>query len=151
MTIEKIIFDRRCILLKSSTKTEAFHELFDLIKAESIVPDIESLQKEIFYREQIMSTGIGQSIGIPHVRFGEIQDPSVFVGISPEGLQDYESLDNQPVKIIIMILVGADHHKEYLRTLSLIVGRLKSESIRNTLIQAGSGAEITKLFIGEKQ
>ena len=150
MTLDKFLKQDNCIILKSKTKTEAFHEMIDLVKDDSLVKDIENLKKEIFYREQIMSTGIGQGIGIPHVRFGSIKEPQVYVGISPEGLSDYDSIDNVPVKIVIMILVGAEQHKEYLRTLSLIVGRLKNEEIINSLFQARSANEILPIFVGEE-
>ena len=150
MTLDKFLKQDNCIILKSKTKTEAFHEMIDLVKDDSLVKDIENLKKEIFYREQIMSTGIGQGIGIPHVRFGSIKEPQVYVGISPEGLNDYDSIDNVPVKIVIMILVGAEQHKEYLRTLSLIVGRLKNEEIINSLFQVASANEILPIFVGEE-
>lgn len=150
MTLDKFLKQDNCIILKSKTKTEAFYELIELAEKESIVKDMENLKKEIFYREQIMSTGIGQGIGIPHVRFGAIKEPHVYVGISPAGLNDYDSIDNMPVKIIIMILVGAEQHKEYLRTLSLIVGRLKNEAIINSLFQVQTSNEIIPLFVGEE-
>jgi len=49
-----------------------------------------------------------------------------------------------------MILVGAEQHKEYLRTLSLIVGRLKNEEIINSLFQVSSPNEILPIFVGEE-
>lgn len=150
MTLDKFLKQENCIILKSKTKTEAFYELIDLVEKESLVEDMENLKKEIFYREQIMSTGIGQGIGIPHVRFATIQEPHVYVGISPTGLNDYDSIDNIPVKLIIMILAGADQHKEYLRTLSLIVGRLKNEETINSLFQATNSDEILPIFVGEE-
>jgi nitrogen PTS system EIIA component len=150
MTLDKFLKQDNCITLNSKTKTEAFYELMDLVEKESLVKDMENLKKEIFYREQIMSTGIGQGIGIPHVRFGAIKEPHVYVGISPEGLNDYDSIDNIPVKLVIMILVGAEQHKEYLRTLSLIVGRLKNEEIINSLFQVKNSNEILPIFVGEE-
>jgi len=135
-------------LLNSTTKTEALHEIFDSIQNEGILKDVENIKKEIFYREQIMSTGIGQGIGIPHIRMEGITEPHIFVGVCHEGVEDYESLDKQPVKIIIMILVGADQHKEYLRILSLIVGRLKDETIINEILKCKSPKDICRTLIG---
>ena len=108
------------------------------------------MKKEIFYREQIMSTGIGQNIAIPHVRFEGIETPLVYVGLSPSGIVDYESIDGQPVKIIVMILVGAEQHKEYLRILSLVVSRLKDRSLQTSLLNANENKEIGTILIGDK-
>jgi mannitol/fructose-specific phosphotransferase system IIA component (Ntr-type) len=151
MNINSLIKKERCFILKSTTKTEAFHEIFEYIESEGLISDTESVKKEIFYREQIMSTGIGQGLGIPHIRYEGITEPQILVGINPKGIEDYESLDKQPVKIIIMILVGADQHKEYLRILSLLVNRLKDESSINRILVAETPEEIKTAFIGSEQ
>jgi PTS system nitrogen regulatory IIA component len=148
MNINKLIREDRCFILNSTTKTEAFHEMFDAVEQEGIIKDIENVKKEIFYREQIMSTGIGQGLGIPHIRYEGILEPNFLVGNSPQGIEDYESLDNLPVKIIIMILVSADQHKEYLRILSLIVGKLKDQSRINEILSAQNPKEISAAVIG---
>lgn len=149
MNIEQLILAGRCTVLGSKTKTEALHEIFDSVEKEGFSGDLDNIRKEIFYREQIMSTGIGQGIGIPHVRLEGIGEPHVYVGINPAGIEDYESLDRLPVKIIIMILVGADQHKEYLRILSLIVGRLKDEARILRILACRTPEEIRKAIIGE--
>ncbi len=149
MELNKIIRPNNCRLLDSNTKTEALLELIDLLEQEGKVTDIEELKREIFYREQIMSTGIGQGIGIPHVRFAGISEPEILVGIKPSGFDDYESLDGDPVKMIFMILVGGEQHKEYLRILSLLVHRLKDESFRTSLASAENSEAVYTLLKGE--
>ncbi len=146
MNIDKLIQEKRCILLSSKTKNEALYELLDMADSEGCIKDMENLRKEIFYREQIMSTGIGQGIAIPHIRFKGVKEPYIYVGVQPQGIEDYESLDNQPVKIILMIIVGEDQHKEYLRVLSLVVSRLKSEALVQELVNAGNPETIVTLF-----
>ncbi len=149
MELNKILRPNNCRVLESNTKTEALLELIDLLEQEGKVTDIEELKREIFYREQIMSTGIGQGIGIPHVRFAGISEPEILVGIKPSGFDDYESLDGDPVKMIFMILVGGEQHKEYLRILSLLVHRLKDESFRTSLASAENSEAVYTLLKGE--
>ena len=151
MELNKLLRPDYCRILESNTKTEALLELVDLLEQEGKVKDIEGLKREIFYREQIMSTGIGQGIGIPHVRFAGISDPVILVGIKPSGLDDYESLDDEPVKMIFMILVGDNQHKEYLRTLSLLVHRLKDDSFRTALASAENSRRVFDVLSGEEQ
>lgn len=107
---------------------------------------MEGLKKEIFYREQIMSTGIGQGIGVPHVRFEGCKSPVVVLGICPRGIEDYDSLDGVPVQIIVMILVGAEQHREYLRILSMIIRKLKIKEIQQGLLKAKSPSEIASML-----
>lgn len=142
MNIENILTREHCMFLKSNTKTEVLLEMMESLQNTGIVTDMEGLKKDIFYREQIMSTGIGQGIGVPHVRFEGVTRPVVLMGIHSGGIEDYDSLDGVTVKIVVMILVGAEQHKEYLRILSMIVRKLKQPEIQQALVQAGDASEI---------
>ena len=141
--------NRECILLlEEKTKTEALIKLAATAASVAGVTDRERLIKEIFYREQLMSTGIGLGIAIPHVRFDEIQKPLIAVGVQPAGIPDYTSIDDQPVKIIIMILMGAKQHKEYVRLLAQIVTFLKTEGVIDRIIAADSADAVFDIFTG---
>ncbi|MDA3811494.1 MAG: PTS sugar transporter subunit IIA [Spirochaetaceae bacterium] len=146
MNINNLIENEHCLVLTSRTKTEAILELIDIVKLSHSVKDMENLKKEIFYREQIMSTGIGQGIAIPHVRFEGVENPLVIIGVSFDGIKDYDSLDGQKVQIIAMILVGAEQHKEYLRILSLIVSKLKDKTLQSKLINAQESKQIGEIL-----
>lgn len=146
MTIDKLVNIDKCLLLKSRTKTEAILEIIEKIENNSECSQVENLKKEIFYREQIMSTGIGQGIGVPHVRFSGAKNPIVYIAISKNGIADYESLDNQLVKIVILIVVGEDQHKEYLRILSLIVKKIKDKDIQEKLLACSNENEIVEII-----
>lgn len=149
MNLKDLITADRSIVLKSRTKTEALYEMIEILETENVIKDSESLKKEIFYREQIMSTGIGQGIGIPHVRYEGVSEPVIVVGIAPEGLDKYTSMDDHDVKIVIMIIVGKEQHKEYLRILSLISRRLKDAKMRDQVVRAETGLDIARIMLGE--
>ncbi|HUV07878.1 MAG TPA: PTS sugar transporter subunit IIA [Spirochaetia bacterium] len=148
MDLQKIIRKECCTMLHESRKTEVLLELLDLIGQTGLIEDMENLKKEIFYREQLMSTGIGLGIGIPHVRFGQIGEPIAAVGVQPKGIKDYESIDDEAVRIVIMIIVGRNQHKEHIRLLSLIVGRLKQEGVKDSLLRAENPQQIHTIVTG---
>ncbi len=124
------------ILLQETTKTEVLLRLTDTAAALGRISDKDQLIKDIFYREQLMSTGIGLGIAIPHVRFPQVNTPLIVMGIQPAGINDYPSIDDEPVKIVVMILVGTNQHKEHIRLLSQIVAFLKSDDIIPRLLAA---------------
>jgi PTS system nitrogen regulatory IIA component len=124
------------ILLKETTKTEALLRLAAAAADLGRISDKDQLIKDIFYREQLMSTGIGLGIAIPHVRFPEITSPLIVVGIQPAGIPDYASIDDEAVKVIVMILVGTNQHKEHIRLLAQIVAFLKTEKVIPRLLAA---------------
>ena len=65
--------------------------------------DQKQLQDAITEREEMMSTGIGHGLAIPHVRLPGLKVPSMAVAICPSGINDYESLDGKPVYILVLI------------------------------------------------
>ncbi len=154
MDLKNIIDKDRCMVLAEKTKTEVIIELASVFKdykgpqvnGSSI--NIEELKKELFYREQLMSTGLSMGIGVPHVRFSGVNSPIVVVGIQPKGVEGYDSLDGEPIKIVVMIIVGENQHKEHIRLLSMISARLKEAELREKLIAAESGEEIYSLITG---
>ena len=65
-------------------------------------------------RERLGSTGVGHGVAIPHGRFSELdQICGIFVKLDKP--VNYDSIDDQPVDLIFLLLVpeeaGADHLK----------------------------------------
>jgi len=146
MPLRQYIKKENCRLLTEKSKTDVLNSMMEDLHKKGFIQDLAELKKEIFYREELMSTGLGLGIAIPHVRFSGITDPVVSLGIQPRGIVDYQSLDNEPIKIIILIIVGKDQHKEHLQILSQIMARLKDQSSREKLILANTDSEIYEII-----
>lgn len=150
MDIDSVLSEDLCCILKENTKNEILFTLINLVAAKISLSekDRETLAREIFYREQLMSTGLGLGIGIPHIRYEGVSKPVMAVGIRKEGIQDYESIGAETVKVVVMIIVGKQQHKEHIRLLSLVVSLLKKADIKQKLLTAGSGREIYEIITG---
>ena len=129
-----------------TNKKRIIIELVDLLAKAGIIRDREALIEGLLYREELMSTGIGLGIGIPHLRFDELSKPVVAVALQPEGIDDYESLDSQPVRLVILILVGKNQHREHIKLLSEIVSRLKKDDILPRIFHSSDSREICRLL-----
>ena len=133
--------------LSSSTKKEALDELIRCITASNLITDADEFAGGIFHREGLMSTGIGMGIAIPHVRLASVKQPVICVGICKDGIANYKSLDNEPVKYIFMIAAGKEQHEQHLKLLSSISSLLQDEGLRNMLIEAKDEKEIYEALI----
>lgn len=149
MNLKSIFKEECCLILREQKKTEVLIEMVESLVSQNLAEDEDKLKSEIFYREQLMSTGIGMEIAIPHVRFKGITEPVAAIGIAPLGIDDYESIDSLPVKIVIMILVGENQHKQHIRLLSQIMTQLKEDSSRLAIIESSSPKEIFNLITGD--
>ena len=126
-----------CVFDAEMTKRAALDQLVGAINAAGGVEDAEALARAVHEREAIMSTGIGQGIAIPHVRMEGVTAPTVAVGISEQGL-DFDTLDNEPVQVVVLFAMPAGSQKEYLGLLAQVMKALKDDGFRGQLTQCGT-------------
>lgn len=131
--------------LEAADKFDAIEELAWLFKGSEICSDVPALIAALKEREQIMSTGIGFGIAIPHAKIPSVTRISFAVGISEQGI-DFDSMDGQPVNLIILVIAGDRQHKEYLKILSKIMATLKKPDVRDAIIASASSEEVLKLL-----
>jgi PTS system nitrogen regulatory IIA component len=146
LELKDYIEEKLVSLLKGEKKREVLLELIDNICENKKLNNKEEIKKAILHREELMSTGIGLGIGVPHIRIKGIKDLIAAVGVSKEGVADYETIDNIPVKIVVMIVAGEKEHKLYIKFLSLVVSKLKDNKIRGKIIKAENEKEIYKIL-----
>lgn len=131
-------------------KRDILERLIRIIDNEKLIPDIDVLRRSIFYREELMSTGIGLGVAVPHARIKGIDNFIISIGINKEGIKDYDSIDGTPVKIVIMIIAGEKQHKEYLKLLAQIVDIIKKPLVIDELLSASNVEEVIKLLSGDE-
>ncbi|MDR1802575.1 MAG: PTS sugar transporter subunit IIA [Treponema sp.] len=145
---EAIFSVDRIVFLNHSSKRDA---LFAMIENISTAPQIKNRQElahEILRREDLMSTAIGRGIAIPHIRLSSITDMVVSVGLSQVDIGDFQTLDDEPVRILFMIAAAYNQHSKYLQTLSYFAAHLKNSGLRSALLAAKNAQEAYGILIG---
>jgi mannitol/fructose-specific phosphotransferase system IIA component (Ntr-type) len=132
LTREQIIPD-----LHASNRWEAIDELIDnLVASGKIQPaDRDAVTAAVKKRETSMSTGIGFGIGIPHASTDLIFEVVGALGRSHSGV-NFDALDNQPVKLVMLFLVPQGQFQKHLHTLANIAKILHKPEFRQALEQA---------------
>src|SRR5690606_5090838 len=113
-----------CLFEPGLSKHEALDRMIEAVMKTGHVKNRQAFQTALYEREAIRSTGF-KGITIPHVRIDEITSPTVGVGISKGGI-DFESLDNEPVHIVVMFAMPSGSDKIYLGVLAQIMMALRS-------------------------
>ena len=144
---EKILSPDRIIFLNHSSKRDALLALAENLSTAPQVKDGEELSHEIIVREELMSTAIGRGIAIPHIRLSSVTDIVVSVGISQVDIIDFQTLDDENVRILFMIAAAYNQHAKYLQTLSFFSARLKNKELRNSLLAVKNPNEAYKILI----
>jgi len=113
--------------LSGRIKQDALDALVDtLIGTHTVSVDREALLRAVIQREEIVSTGIGKGIAIPHAHLAGIAKPVVALGVFPEGL-DFQAMDEQPVQLVFLLLGNPEDPGLHMRVLARIA-RLGKDS-----------------------
>ena len=134
--------------LEANDKFMAIEELALVFENSDTCSDIKGLIKALKEREEIMSTGIGFGIAIPHAKISSVKEMAFAIGISKSGI-NFDSMDGEPVYLVILVAAGERQHKEYLRLLSNIMAVLKKESVKDQIINSDSSEEILNILSKE--
>jgi len=144
--VKNILSPDRIVFINHTTKRDALVELANNLSTAPQVKYSDELVTEILKREELMSTAIGRGIAIPHVRLSSVTDLVMSVGICKKDIIDYQSIDEIPVRILIMIAAAYNQHTYYLQTLSFFSSKLKEKALRDKLLDASTPEEVYALL-----
>jgi len=148
----KIIFKDKYIVpdLKSTTGFHAIGELVNhLASVGAIAPEIaEPISLAITHREKSMSTGIGFGIAIPHAYTSLSNEIILAFGRSHGGI-DFDSLDGQPVRLVVLAVFPAHEKERHLKTLAGI-SRLLHDKETRAALESARDVEVISSILNER-
>lgn len=130
----------------ASSKKRAFEEvglLFESLHGLNRAAVTDSL----FARERLGSTGLGHGVAIPHGRIKGLKTPmaAVFLLEAPIG---FDAPDEQPVKLLIFLLVPEAATQKHLEILSEIAELLSDAALRERLQSCPDAGTLHDLIVG---
>jgi PTS system nitrogen regulatory IIA component len=125
--------------LKATSKKQALQELAKTAAAITGMPE-RAIFDVLLERERLGTTGVGNGIAIPHGKLPELnQLYGVFARLDRS--IDFDSIDDQPVDLIFLLLApesaGADHLKALARVSRLLRDKGMCEKLRATSTSDG--------------
>ena len=127
--------------LKSRTKRDAMAELVDLLERGHSLETRGEILDRVLRRESMMSTGIGNGVAIPHGKARSVDRMLAACAVSLEGV-DFDSVDGEPAHIFILLVSPENVGTPHVKVLANISRLLKEESVRQTLREAESSADL---------
>ena len=146
MKIIDFFSEKRIVKLETENKLESLKILVNLLANSDKVTNQAKLEKSIIDRENLMSTGIGYGIAIPHARDKSVKDFVIALGIHKKGIY-YESIDDKPVHLIFMIASPENKNKEYVIIMSKLSVILKDSELQEKISASDSGKEIYQICL----
>lgn len=146
MRIFDYLDSRLVAFLDVESRDQAIEKLVSLLDLEGHLPNKDAFRRAIFYREQLVSTGIGMGVAIPHAKMKHLSNFFIAIGIQQKKSLDWNALDKAPVRLIFMIGGPEDKQPEYLQILSLLTSAIRDIELRKKLLNAHSAEEVLELF-----
>lgn len=139
MTVDSVM-----IGVKANNKRQLLQELSK--KAAEVTGIFErTIFDSLLERENLGSTGFGNSAALPHARIPEAKQVSGFFARLNAPI-DFEAIDGKPVDLVFMLISPEGSGADHLTALAQASRILKDESTCNKLRQAGSKEEICALL-----
>lgn len=148
--LQHLIVRERVMVLDVDRKVDALNQMIENLSTAPQIKSARELAEAIFRREEMMSTGIGMQVGVPHVRLRSVRDLVMTAAVSRRGIPDYESLDGKPVRILLMIAARTDQHAQHLKTLSAISTLIKDPNALDALLKVEDPDRLFVLLSHEK-
>ncbi len=131
--------------LASSDKEAAIIELVDSLDAAGVLQNRDAVLDAVLTREKTRSTGIGSGIAIPHGKCNAVKELVMAIGIAKEPI-DFQSVDDQPVKIIMLLVSPADQTGPHIQALARISRVMLDDRFKTQLENAQSAEEALELL-----
>lgn len=141
------ILSPQCVVapLAATDKRGVINELVDVLAASAKVSDAQGLKDAVWTREQTRTTGIGHGLAIPHGKSAGMPNLAMAIG-KPAQPMDFEAIDGQPVKLIVLLASPPDRTSDHIQALARISRLMTMDDFRNQIYAAKSADEIYALL-----
>ncbi|MEN9529420.1 MAG: hypothetical protein RI932_1293 [Pseudomonadota bacterium] len=130
--------------LKATDKPSVLLEFATLVGSTRHDLDVREIYTKLMERELKASTGADHGVAIPHATLQESTELMVAFGKSQAGVP-FAALDNEDSRLFFVVLAPAKvnpHQASYLQLISSICRLMRSQSLRERLLQAQTPAVI---------
>ena len=149
--MEKIDFGKfltkdSIVVLLGKDKKSVFDQLVAQVSDLAHI-DRDVVSRLVWKRENMMPTGVGQGLGLPHIRVERMDQPVILVGVCTNPIEDYETQDGNPVRVIVFIAADDADQEGYLGLLSSVSSKMRNTDLINGLLEnITKPAQILKLL-----
>ncbi|MBU6300222.1 MAG: PTS sugar transporter subunit IIA [Verrucomicrobia bacterium] len=142
-----LAIDRIVPEMKSTEFRGAITELVEHLASEQRPGSItkDTLVEQFLRREELVSTGVGSGVAIPHTFVPGLDRVLTVFGRSREGI-DFGAHDDAPVHFVVLFVVPEAEYQLHLRMLGAIAKVFADGEVRQRLAAAGDAGEIREIL-----
>lgn len=121
--------------LRSETKEGVMRELLEIALPGRDQATLDAVMGALRAREDVLSTGIGDGVAIPHAKTAAVSELLMAAGVSARPV-DYDALDGEPADLFFMLLGPETAASAHVKALGRISRVLRRPALRDALRDA---------------
>jgi len=145
--LTRLVSNRRIILhVKPGERDAVLKQLVVPLQKDRLIEDPDDYLRRLVAREEIVSTGIGHGLAIPHVREPQetnVAAPCIVLGICREGT-DFGALDGKPTFVFAVPCAASETvHLRLLAKISLV---FRKPGVLKQITKAGTKKAVLEIL-----
>ena len=147
MNVATVLDKQQVIIeLQANSKEEVIRQLADALDQKGVLVNKKHYIESVLQRERHSTTGVGNGIAIPHGKSEDVKEAAIAYAKLKKPIE-WESLDDQPVVIVIMLAIpNSEKGETHLRLLSEIAVKLMDDDLVETLKKETNKIEVINLL-----
>lgn len=131
--------------IDAQDKNEVIAQIVNGMKENKSITGAAEFLDEVYKRESLGSTCIGNGVALPHARTKTAKEIIVAFARLKNGV-DFEAEDREPVKLVFLLGTPVNTVGEYLKLLAKLSKLLKKKTLRNKLLKVRTPGEILNIL-----
>ncbi len=146
MNVSNYLSDTRVLLdLQGEDKAAALDEMLSVLRGTAEISDFDRYVADVWQREKLGSTGIGDGLAFPHARSDAVDRLVIVFGRSKKGIA-FDAVDGKPVHLIFLMAAPNADLSTYLKVLARVSLLLRREDVRDALMNAEKAEEVIEIL-----
>ena len=132
--------------MAAGDKNEALVELVKVLNDQGLLSDYDAVLEAVMEREAVRSTGIGQGLGVPHGKSAAVDRLVGVMGRLAEPIE-FDSIDRQPVSMLVMLISPINKTGPHIQALACIGRLMSDDELRERLWAADSAEQLYQVIL----
>lgn len=131
--------------LPGRSKEEVINSMVDILEGHEGIDNLEDVRSAIFEREEMMSTGVGKGLGLPHAKTAAATETVAAFATTAEPV-NFGSIDDEPIRLLLLLVGPKEHKSQHVKILGRISRLVSQDSLRQELIEADDPETIIEIL-----
>lgn len=132
--------------IEQTDKSSVLTVLFEKLRCDWSGGNKAAVYRELCAREELMPTGIGCGVALPHVASKGIKSVRITCAIAKAGI-GWDAFDGMPVTIVFLFAFPLSERTLYLRLVARLSSILKDPGLRSAILRANGNTEVHSIIM----